>query len=33
MLYCHMPDLQTPIEESAKAFDDVYKEGKFKKVR
>ena len=28
-----MPDLQTPIVESAKAFDDVYKQGKFKKAR
>lgn len=32
MLHCHMPDLRTPLEETAKAFDDVYKEGKFKKV-
>lgn len=27
-----MPDLQTPIE-TAQAFDEVYKQGKFKKVR
>lgn len=33
VLHCHTPDLQTPIEETEKAFDEVYKQGKFKKAR
>lgn len=33
VLHCHTPDLETPIEETAKTFDDVYKEAKFKTVR
>lgn len=32
MLYCHAPDPDTPIEETAAAFDEVYRQGKFKKV-
>lgn len=32
VLHCHTTDLQTPIEETAQAFDEVYKQGKFKKL-
>ena len=31
-LYCHAPDVQTPIEEQAAAFDQQYKYGKFTHV-
>lgn len=32
ILYCHVPDKQTPISEQAAAFDKFYREGKFKYV-
>lgn len=31
-LYCHRPDPVTPLEETAKTFDELYKQGKFEKV-
>lgn len=32
VLYCHLPDYKTPLEEQAKAFDDVHQKGRFKEV-
>jgi aryl-alcohol dehydrogenase-like predicted oxidoreductase len=31
--YFHAPDTTVPIEESLSAIDEIYKEGKFKRVR
>jgi aryl-alcohol dehydrogenase-like predicted oxidoreductase len=31
-LYCHRPDYQTPLEETASVFDELYKQGKFEHV-
>lgn len=33
VLHCHTPDTKTPVEETAVAFDQLFKQGKFKKVR
>lgn len=32
VLYCHVPDFKTPVEDQARGFDEVYKEGRFKEV-
>jgi len=32
VIYCHRPDPVTPIEETAKTFDELHKQGKFFKV-
>ena len=32
LLYCHGPDEETPVEETAAAFDKLFREGKFSKV-
>jgi aflatoxin B1 aldehyde reductase len=31
-LYCHRPDSQTPLEETAEVFNELYKQGKFEHV-
>ena len=33
VLYCHGPDLQTPITEQARAFDEQFQRGRFTHVR
>lgn len=33
VLYVHGPDFDTPIEQQARGFDDVYKKGRFSEVR
>lgn len=32
VLYCHAPDPETPLEETAATFDELFKQGKFEKV-
>lgn len=32
VLHCHTPDTKTPVEETALAFDKLFRQGKFKKV-
>lgn len=32
VLYCHLPDLKTPLEEQARGFEEVYQKGRFKEV-
>lgn len=32
VLYCHIPDLKTPLEEQARGFDELHQKGKFKEV-
>ena len=32
VLYCHVPDSKTPLEDQARGFDDIYKKGRFKEV-
>jgi aflatoxin B1 aldehyde reductase len=31
-LYCHRPDSQTPLEETAEVFNELYRQGKFEQV-
>lgn len=33
VLYCHIPDLKTPLEEQARGFQDIYEMGRFREVR
>ncbi len=33
ILYAHVPDAKTPLEETARAFDTQFKAGRFEKVR
>lgn len=32
VLYCHIPDLKTPLEEQAKGFDAIYQQGRFREL-
>lgn len=32
VLYCHLPDFKTPLEDQARGFEEVYRKGRFKEV-